>query len=331
MRSTLFGRTIFKEGIEEQGVVFFKCDAKDHLIDIIPYVAGSNDPNPKIKEGKFAFVLIIWRHTNIGVSKDDFICMNLTYKKPCPICEDRAEAIESGDVGRAKALKPIETCIYNIVCYDNDKELMKGVQIWAVAHWNFQRHLDKIANRPRAGGVIPYACPNNGKSIFFNREGTKLETTKYTGHTFDDRNYVISDEILAQAWSLDDLIHIPTYEEAYEAHYGESVKAKPAGAEQALESKVAGRRVLEAGKPPETQKSEAKEVAPELPPPTPPRPSVSGDPACPGKGVFGKDLDQLDGCRTCEIYDNCGRRNQQYEQERKDKLSTTAPRRRTLS
>ena len=360
MDSRVFGRSFFKDGIEEQGVVFWKCGASDHLLDIIPYVAGQNDPNERVKEGDWACVLIVFIHNNVGAAKDRYVCPAVNFRRPCPICEEQQEAAAAGDEARAKALRPQEMCVYNIVCYDNDKELQKGVQVWAVAHWNFQRYLNKLANRSQTGEPVAYADPDTGRTIFFNREGTKKENTKYIGHALEPRDYIIGDDVLNQAWCLDDLIYVPKYEEMYIAHKGceppaPGSKERSTGPESSPSPtgrSLAGRRTLAsehapaptpAANPPQpvSRPASASGTAPASAPTTSgttskPSSNVSGEPICPASsagGQFGVSVDNLDNCTTCDIYDDCARKAKQIDDERKAKLTTGATRggRRTLS
>jgi hypothetical protein len=355
-----FGKSFFKDGLDEKGVLFWQCGAADHLIDIIPYIAGPNNPN--FKEGKYAYFCIIFVHRNVGPTKDSYVCPAFTYKKPCPICEEWQEAKDLGDEARSKALKPQQMVIYNIICYDNDKEVQKGVQVWPVAWWNFQRFVDVLAKRSRTGGLIPYSDPDSGKSIAFTRQGNKKENTVYLGHRFEDRDYTINDEQLADAWPLDELFEIPTYDQLYEAFYGEPKPAEQAPPPPAQGAPVAraGRRTLDTG-------GSASDPAPAPTPDPAPAPAGRGargrqapapDPApapaprgargggsapapapetntCPAEsGTFGKDTDQLDDCGTCDVYDACARENERVEAERKAKATAQpagTPRRRTLS
>src|SRR5574337_1937468 len=71
------------------GITMWKCSEDEHFINIIPYIAGANNPN--VKPGKFAYNLDIFVHRKVGVNEDSYICLARTYNKPCPICEHQAE------------------------------------------------------------------------------------------------------------------------------------------------------------------------------------------------------------------------------------------------
>lgn len=343
-----FGRSFFKEGLEDKGVKFWQCGAGDHLLDIIPYEAGKWDPNPEVKEGDYAFFLIVQIHNNVGPTKDRVVCPAWNYKRPCPICEAWQEAKDAGDEARMKELRPQQVVVYNILCWDNEKETAKGVQVWSVAHWNFQRFLDVLSKSSRQGGVIPYADADSGSSIAFTRQGTKRENTVYLGHRFETRDYVIRDEWLQQAWCLDDLLDIRTYEDLYESFYGEKYEGPAKSAASPRGEAPAPARVAQARRPePPAQETTgrgasdrgfpARQSSPDpipptrqAPPPTrqAPPPAQGADNKCPVGGRYGEDTDQLDGCRTCDVYDNCAREAERLEAERKSKLSQGGPSRR---
>ena len=210
-------KSIFKEGLD---VTFWDCREGTHLIDILPYQAGENDPYNK--PGDYTYVLDVWVHYGVGPNDDSYICLAKTYGKPCPICEHKRELQKQGDVDEdeIKALNPKRRVIYAIICYDSEKEEDKGVQIWEVAHFFMERHLSELAKNPRTGGFILFADPTSeGKSIQFTKRGRGAGNVEFIGHKFVDRDYDIPDEILDQVPCLDELIHIPTYEEVYEAFH----------------------------------------------------------------------------------------------------------------
>jgi len=282
--------SFFREDLED--VSFWSCGEGEHQIDIIPYIAGAN--NPKVEEGEFSYLLDIWVHQGVGVNEDQFVCPGRNYGDPCPICEHQRELRRADDFDEdlVKSLSPKRRVIYNIVCYDSDKEESKGIQVWNVAHWFMERYLTPLAKQPKSGGFVPFADPDDGKQICFERKGSGQTSTEYLGHKFLDRDYKISDELLDGACCLDELIHIPTYDELRDVYYGSF-----------------GTRDSE-----KTQEEEKPEVQEE------PRKkeSVEMD-SCPAGGEFGIDTDRLDQCDPCDIWDDCARRADEIEEDKKKK------------
>jgi hypothetical protein len=210
------------------------------------------------------------------------------FGKPCPICEHSKELREEGaedDVW--KALKPKRMTVYNVVVYDDAKEEAKGVQIWVVAHWNMERHLNVLAQKPRGGGKVLFSHPDQGKSISFKRAGSGKDNTQYLGHNFQEREvdgvaYVIPDELLDATYCLEEIVHVADYDEINAAYYGSK-------ATKQTEETVAKDQPVE-------RKSRLRGSAP------PPEPETTNQdiPEC-----FGVEIDQISDCQNCDIYDDC--------------------------
>lgn len=294
--------SIFKDGT---GTIFWKCGEGEHLLDIIPYLCGKFDPDKSLKPGDDTYVLILWVHYGVGVNQDAFICPAKNYGKPCPICEDRERIRkeEGFDEELVKSLTPKKRSIYNIVVYDNDKESAKGVQVWDVAHWFMERLITPLAKAPSRGTktvpFIPFADPNEGKSISFERKGTGANNTSFLGHKFVDRDYALGDDILGLARCLDDLISQPSYEELRSAYYGEIQESE--------DEIVDDQNLVE-----EAVNNPPEEALPERAKKSSPVRKLVGKPTlilseCPAGGEFGADCEQLEACGECNraIWEAC--------------------------
>lgn len=318
---TYYGILIRELGIEE----WFCKGEEAHIIDIIPYLTSKNHPDPAVKQDEWAYVLILGVHEGIGVGNQSFICPAVNFRKKCPICEERRGLMENEkleyDDPKVKALEAKRKTIYNIICYDNDKEQAKGVQIWTVAHWNFERHIIELSKAtPRGGGHVPFASPEKeGKSIAFRREGKGFQDTKYLGHRFVDRDYIIPDEILNSAKCLEDIICVPTYEELYEIFYAKKTEekqepSKPAPVEEEKKKKEEevppavgrGNRLRRTAEDTKTEKKSTEDI---------PETIIKKCPMPNGK--FGSDLDNYDNCKSCPVWDDCLAEAERLDAERK--------------
>jgi hypothetical protein len=227
-----FGR-FFRSPEGSEDFKEWKCKEGEHIIDIIPFLAGKNHPHTP--EGSPTYLIDVWVHQKVGINENDYVCMARNYNKPCPIC-DYINAQKSRNsllspeeeqslnpqqqalltTAREAALskcEPKRRCLYNIVCYDSTKEQDSGVFVWEIAHFLFEKKILAIAREPRGGGFIPFTSPDNGKSIYFERQGSGSDNTQYLGHKFIDRPEPISDKILESAFTLDELILVPSYED----------------------------------------------------------------------------------------------------------------------
>jgi hypothetical protein len=222
-----FGRFYVARG--EKPLKTWKCKEGEHIIDIVPFLAGPN--HHQVREGEPTYLLDIWVHQKVGMDENDVVCLARNYDQPCPICEfinaQRLKKNLDEEAEEAlKALNPKRRCLYNIVCSDSTREEDRGVQLWEVAHFLFEKKILSVARNPRGGGFVPFSSPNNGKSIYFEREGSGVTNTQYLGHKFIERQSEITDAILEDAYILDELIIKLSYEEMQEAFLGGLAKPK---------------------------------------------------------------------------------------------------------
>jgi hypothetical protein len=304
------------------GEIEFKrwvCGEGDHTFDIIPFIVSEDHPAPsKLKKGKFAYKVDIYTHANIGPNDDIFVCPLMFHKSECCICKERKRLLDAGQKWEdVKHLSPQKRTIYNIMCYDNDEEINKGIQIWDPAFWNMEEHLLRISKNPRTGGIIAYADPWEGRYITFNRTGTKKDNTRYTGHALYERDYQIDEDLLAAAIDPIQIIHIPTNEELYEAFYGQAPVSTGAQTLRPGPGRPAPAAAAESDvrdyedPPPAEQPPPPLRRGPGSRPAGPPTPPADASVAtCPGGGVFGQDVDKLEACPKCTLWNECARENE---------------------
>ena len=209
----------------DAGVQTWYCDKGEHEIDILPYQAGPNDP--VVKDGKWAYMLDMHIHRNVGPRDLQFICLDRMYGEACPICKYRGELRKNAPEGehalerherKVKDLNPSRQVLYNAIVYDSREEEDKGVQLWQVAHYFMERVIAGRAKQPKShgGGYVLFSHPSkeHGRSITFTvMHGKRPDGGKkvdFEHHQFHERNYSIHQDDLADCKTLDDLIHIPT-------------------------------------------------------------------------------------------------------------------------
>ena len=195
----------------------FMCADGDHTMDIIPYIAGENDPNAA--EGQPQYVLDIWIHRGVGALQQSYVCPMKNYKKRCPICEKQLAMRRSGEFSDEEiaSLSPKRRTMYNVVVWDSKDEIRKGVQIFEISHFFFEKHLAELSKRPKGGGFVVFSDPDEGKTIVFKKKSKGKGNMEFLGHRFEEREDQITDEMLDAALCLDDLIHVPTVSELKKA------------------------------------------------------------------------------------------------------------------
>ncbi len=277
------------------------CKEGDHYLDVVPYVVGKGNPNPRLRPGTKNYVLVVLVHENVGTNNSSVVCPSRNYGQACPICEKQRALKDSGrewDDPEVKALEPKKKTVYNVICSDSDEEWNKGVQVWVTAHWNFERHILQLAKDSRTGEYIPFPHPEVGKTIAFKREGKSITDTKYLGHKFVDRDYVLAPDILEQAYCLEDLLGNTSYEEIRGMFYAGDLQpeAKTVSPEKARTNVSPTRRQEPATNRPAANSSRV----------VVPNESVGGVAVCPVPGgKIGLDIDKLPECPNCSVWDDC--------------------------
>lgn len=201
-------------------VKVFNPGKGDHTIDVIPYKAGSKDP--VVKKGSITHTCQYFVHKD---GPEWFLCPQENWGHPCPKCEERKRLQDAGEDKEVwKKLYPRERNLYNVVCYDSEKEEEKGVQVWDVPFFYMEENLLLLCKGPQRRSkksktkiepFVDFADPDNGKSISFEIEppASKDDYTSFSGHKLVDRDYEIEDEILEQAHKLDSFLVEKTYDE----------------------------------------------------------------------------------------------------------------------
>lgn len=337
---------------KDENIRLWKCNEGEHQIDIIPFEVGDNYPTenyPNLRPRDLVYWLDLWVHYKVGPNENSVVCPASNYGLACPICEhvNDLRRAEDPDDDLIMEHKSKRRSIYNIVCMDSDAEEDKGIQIWDVSHRYMEKHIAKRAKKPREGGFVAFAHPDEGKQVFFERTGMGMTSTDYSNHQFLDRDYKISDETLDQAHQLDMIINILSYDELYYAFWGkESEEGKTSTTSNSSTTEPIRRRGTPEQKPepePETEQQpkratrrtrtepeESSTTSPSEPTTSPYQPPTDPDNKCPGGGVFGVDTDKLvDACPKCKVWDDCGEENDRLEREQKKEAGGTTRRRRT--
>ena len=204
-------------------VTFFSASEGKNRINIIPYIIKTKN-HPLVKSGDMEigdtdYVMDVYVHRGVGASEGSVICLKETYGKPCPICEQMALLRKQGKNDEVGDLKPSRRCFYNV---ENTKEPGK-LQVFETSHYLFEKELIDEARDDEEGGFIDFADPVKGKEIKFRAnkvKKNKYEFTEYKSFSFEDRDEPVSDELLENAISFDEIMTVPTYEEVEKMFYG---------------------------------------------------------------------------------------------------------------
>ena len=204
-------------------VQFFSPAEGRNRINIIPYTIKSKN-HPLVKKGEFEvgdkdYVMDIFVHRGVGPSEVSVLCLKNTYGKPCPICEQSALLRKQGKEDEAGALKPSRRVFYNVQDLKNPDVL----KVFEVSHYLFEKELIDEARDDEEGGFVDFADEESGKEIKFRCSKTSkggFEFNEFKSFSFEDRDENIPDELLESAISFDEIMNVPTYEEAEKILYG---------------------------------------------------------------------------------------------------------------
>lgn len=309
--------------------MFYRPKAGTNHIDFVPYVIKSDRHPDKLPVGTPDYVLTLFVHRNVGAAKDNFICLNSQYGKPCPICEAREELKHDPDATKEEvsALYPKKRCWYNVIDLDS-KEKNPPVQIFEESHYLFEKELLEFVTNKNA---FEFWDIELGKTLEFMASENKSEKGnhfKYKQFYLDDRP-PYGEDIYEEAYNLVDMLHIPTYEEVRNSFLGvddseapEPVQERPARQRGTAEERPARTRgeLAEPERPARTRDrgnlgdeiaAETKDLYKEEPAPrerTRERTrSVEPENKCPYNHIFGKDNQINSDCSKCDqkLWDEC--------------------------
>jgi len=234
-----------------------KNNYKPNKIDILSYTIAT-DKHPDVgfgfEIGHSDYKLEYHVHRGRGVNNDkDLLCLARTYKKPCPICEEKSKLEWETDEETIRDLTPQKRDIYNIK--DLNDEEGEGFCIWDVSWHSFENEIDEVIKivRAQTGELLTPDNWEDGRIISFigelkkftPKKGNKsVEYVQGKNFEFEERDYVYPDpasgEMDDKILSLDKYLIVPTYEEVYRIHFGkdlsseEETEVKPVKSGQSL-------------------------------------------------------------------------------------------------
>lgn len=220
------GKNVFDFSRNNKGkeISKYKVRMKKNKIDIIPYIIGTDNHPGGMKKGYDSYVLNYWVHYNVGPMEDQFLCLKNTFRKPCPICEERARIIsEKGwekdpeKKALAGSLKPKQRVMYNVIDLMGESD---EIRLFEVSHYLFEKELLEQAGydveEDSDLDYITFADLEDGRTVIFRGvEATGAGGNPYTefkSFQFEKRE-PYDEEILEESYSLDKFLIIPTYDE----------------------------------------------------------------------------------------------------------------------
>lgn len=290
-------------------------------LDILPYRV-SVDGHPSAKKGELWFQRTVFCHYSIGVDEKAYLCLKTMHKK-CPICDHRAQLAKNNDADQdvVNALKSKERELYNVVNLGDES---KGVQLWDISYHLFGTMLeeeirngkDEWAGFAELKGGFSLQVRFGEKSLGKNKF---LETTRIDFTERDDYPETILNDVL----DLDRILNVLEYEQLekifFEIEDSETTQTEETSVEEGKKDQIR----IHHRTPVTEQKEESVPAVEEkressVGRRTRPTPSsASSSLKCPGSGEFGKDVNELEECATCDIWAACDEKAVELEQTRR--------------
>lgn len=209
------------EGHED--VKFYKPSEDFNLIDILPYIVSTKNHPQGIAKGDPDYICDIWVHQGVGPNDDAFICLERTFHKPCPICEERESRLKAGADWKSddiQELLPSRKAVYNVI----EEDEPDTIKIFIASYAFFERDglLDRLEDYESEEEQIIFSSLSNGRSVKFKAKTHKFgkrDYFKYKTFSFEERDKPYPESILDKVYPLDAMIIIPSYEEVRDAFY----------------------------------------------------------------------------------------------------------------
>jgi hypothetical protein len=200
---------------------------------------------------------------------------------------------KAGKEKEANALKPSHRVVYNI---EDLKEPGK-IKVFETSHYLFEKELNEEARDDENGGFVDFADPEEGKEIKFRASKAtknKIEFTEFKSFSFEDRDEELDSDLVESAISFDELLNVPTYEEAEKVLYGDD--------DSEYDNEEGEEKPSKKSKSKSDDEEEDNEDGEEKPA----KKNCGKDCGdCPFGHKFGKDCDEFSECDDCDIWDKC--------------------------
>ena len=228
------GKSCFnQEMLEKFNVKEFRPHLGDNYIEILPASYDANTP--------YVFECAI--HYSVGVSKDQFICLQRYSGKKCFRCDEQQKMYREHPKGtkptdEIKALYPTDRAIW--IMWDRTAEIAENedpeyqISIWAAAKTKVHAEIQSIVRDKKKKVTLDISDveeDGDGRTVSFEMiQKNKSDYPTYKGFSLLDRDEPIPDEILEQLdeifsaaeegnykHPLEMFLHIPSPEEIKES------------------------------------------------------------------------------------------------------------------
>ena len=251
-------------------------------------------------------------HRKVGPMEDHYHCNKRMFSKKCPICEKQTGELWDTDYEYAKSLYPDTRYLFWVLDLSKHNTNKEKVFLWSCPR-TLQEAILGQSHRKSADVYLDVSHPEEGRAIYFDREGTGIGT-KYVNIQLEDESDELDESLIDQMKEFMDCLILCTYDEVKAADEGE-VYEPEAEEEEASEEQE-----------PEEEEQEPEEVDEEEASGDEDEPSEEWDGKVPEdcKDCFQKEFDEYEECAECSVKYPC-EHNLEPPKPKKKKKEKKAP------
>lgn len=321
---------------------FLKIKKGTMELDFIPFEIAKSKTVPdtpkrdlQFDQGDLWWHRSIFVHRNVGPEKKTILCPR-TFKKPCPICEERQALMDSDYESNKKLigdLKPQHKDLMFAIDLGAEKE---GVKVVEFSYANLREKIENELREQNKDEFYDFFQLDQGYTLrirFLEESFNKTVFFKADRIDFDKRNDY-DESILKETFDFDDYLVMLPYEQINKIFLGiddeekeeesqcpsrEGRSSRRSDQEEEPEKETRSSRRPSREEDPEPEKEERtsrrssreEDPEPEKEERTSRRSSreeeSKKDDRCPSGGNFGYDCDKLDACPDCpkETWETC--------------------------
>ncbi len=318
---------------------FLKIKKGTMELDFIPFEIAKSKTVPdtpkrdlQFDEGDLWWHRSIFVHRNVGPEKKTVLCPR-TFKKPCPICEERQALMDSDYESNKKLigdLKPQHKDLMFAIDLGAEKE---GVKVVEFSYANLREKIENELREQNKDEFYDFFQLDQGYTLrirFLEETFNKTVFFKADRIDFDKRNDY-NENILKETFDFDDYLVLLPYEQLNKIFLGiddaddepaEESKSSRRPSRDEKEERTSRRSNREDDPEPEketrsSRRSKQDDPEPEKETRSSRRSSRDEDPEpekeekkggrCPSGGDFGYDCDKLEACPDCpkETWEAC--------------------------
>ena len=292
-----------------RGTEIYKPKKGTQTLAIVPYEVKTKN-HPEADVGELWYQRDIYVHYNVGIDEKAVICPK-TIGKSCPICKYLSALKKDPDADEEiiKALKPKHRELYNVINLDEDSD---KVLLFEISYYNFGDKLDEEIREGKPEWA-DFAEVEEGFALSIRFKEKQLGQNKYLQASridFEERDDY-TEEILEQAFDLDSLLNILSYDDIEKILHGEpeDIDDEDEEEEEKPSRRSSKRKKEETSDEDEEETSddtsddddEDEEDEEEKPA----KRSRRSKGKCPYGYKFGADVDNEDECENCKKWDDC--------------------------